>query len=130
MNAVGINIYGGGFTLGALEHFDVQAQLEEIDLGKDTWDLNFGHTAIHRPLKLEQWNAKQYRGVEYVFANPPCAPWSAANMRPGFTNDKRFNDWRLILTKHTMDAGQEIKPQVFISESVENAYNIGASHYE
>lgn len=31
--AIGINIYGGGFTLGALNHFEVLGQWEEFKLG-------------------------------------------------------------------------------------------------
>lgn len=125
--AVGINIYGGGFTLGMLKHFNVLAQLEEINLGKRTFDANF--EGIWRPLSIDDWASRDLTSVEVVYANPPCAPWSSANVSPGHTNDKRFFDARLELTRHTMTEAQRLGPQIFISESVENAYNVGESHY-
>lgn len=129
--ALGINIYGGGFTLGALQHFDVRGQWEEDPLGRDTFDLNFGHTDIYRPLQREEWPVEANRGAfPFIYANPPCAPWSSANTRAGYTKDKRFLDKRLALTAHTVEAAQAMLPEVFISESVENAWNIGASHYD
>lgn len=130
LKALGINIYGGGFTLGVLNHFQVLAQLEEIDLGKKTFDLNFAGLA--RPLDIKEWGSyiDAHKGTPFVFANPPCAPWSSANTHPGKTKASRFLDQRLALTGHTYQAAQEIRPLVFISESVENAYNIGKSHYD
>jgi hypothetical protein len=49
----------------------------------------------------------------------------SANTRAGFTKDKRFLDKRLTLTDHTMHTAVKLQPKVFISESVENAWNIG-----
>ena len=130
-NAIGINIYGGGFTLGVMKHFNVKGQWEEITLGKDTWDINFGKMGIPRPLRIDDWPIEQFSGkVDFVYANPPCVPWSMANMRAGYTNDKRFFDPRLDLTKHTFDVALRLNPTVFISESVENAYNIGFKYYK
>jgi len=127
--ALGINIYGGGFTLGVMRHFEVLGQWEEINLGKKTFDMNFD--GLYRPLKLEEWPIKEHRGkVHLVYANPPCAPWSLANTHPGKTRESRFEDKRLALTKHTYEAALQIRPDVFISESVEAGYNIGASHYD
>lgn len=128
--ALGINIYGGGFTLGALNHFNVLGQWEEDPLGRDTFDLNFRST-IHRPLHMADWPVERSVGrFDYIYANPPCAPWSSANTRAGFTKDKRFLDKRLLLTKHTMETAIQLQPRIFISESVENAFNIGHSHYD
>ena len=131
LKAVGINIYGGGFTLGVMNHFQVLAQLEEIDLGKKTFDMNFGGV-IPRPLDHKEWGTylDQHKNVPFVYANPPCAPWSSANTHPGKTKESRFLDKRLSLTRSTYEAALAMNPQVFISESVENAYNIGKSHYE
>lgn len=130
LKALGINIYGGGFTLGVLHHFDVIGQWEEINLGRRTFDLNFGGR-IPRPLKREEWQPHDLTGkVHLVYANPPCAPWSMANTHVGKTKASRFLDKRLALTKHTYEAALTMRPDVFISESVEAGYNIGASHYD
>lgn len=129
LKALGINIYGGGFTLGVLKYFQVLGQWEEIGLGKRTFDLNFG--SLHRPLKFEEWGTKESVGKAHlVYANPPCAPWSQANNHAKKTKESRFLDERLLLTKHTMETAVQLKPEVFISESVEAAYNVGKSHYD
>lgn len=131
MKALGINIYGGGFTLGVLKHFDVVAQWEEIALGKKTFDMNFAGK-IDRPLcDHTLWPIKDVKGkIDFVYANPPCAPWSSANTHKGKTKESRFLDARLALTEHTYRTAIKIHPDVFISESVEAGYNIGASHYD
>jgi site-specific DNA-cytosine methylase len=127
--ALGINIYGGGFTLGVQKHFKVLGQWEECKLGMRTFDLNF--KGIPRPLNFADWPVKKHIGkVDFVFANPPCAPWSIANNHPGKTRESRFLDKRLELTEHTMRTAVKLRPQIFISESVENAYNIGENHYD
>lgn len=126
--ALGINIYGGGFTLGVMKHFNVEHQLEEITLGKKTFDANF--IGIDRPIcDYRDWPVLAC-SVPFVYANPPCAPWSDANTRPGMSKARRFQDPRLALTAHTMEAAMALRPLIFISESVENAFNYGRSHYE
>ena len=127
--AVGINIYGGGFTVGVLRHFNVVGQWEEINLGKRTFDMNF--SGIPRPLRLEDWPVAEWKDkVDFVYANPPCAPWSPANNHAGKTKDSRFYDKRLSLTEHTYKAAIELNPKVFVSESVEAAYDVGSPYYQ
>lgn len=138
--ALGINIYGGGFTLGVLKHFNVLGQWEEISLGKKTFDLNF--SGIPRPLNFAEWPVNEnISKVDFIYANPPCVPWSDASSyssrttpnqlaRRGKTNADRFNDPLLMLTDNTMKTALRLRPEIFISESVENAYNVGASYYE
>lgn len=129
LKAIGINIYGGGFTLGVMKHFEVLGQWEECKLGMKTFDMNF--RGIHRPLELNHWPVEAYSGaVDFVYANPPCVPWSTATGLKGATVHNRQYDKRLDLTVHTMEAAMELKPDVFISESVENGYDIGKGYYE
>lgn len=129
LKALGINIYGGGFTLGAQKYFDILGQWEECNLGRRTFDLNFKN--IYRPLNLNEWPVNDHKHkVDFLFANPPCRPWSMASVWKGRTKQDMFNDKRLDLTAHTMTAALKIQPTVFISESVENAYNIGKQHYD
>ena len=125
--AVGINIYGGGFTLGVMDHFNVLGQWEEINLGDRTFRKNFA--GLEHPLNLSDWPVKQHKGIDFVYANPPCAPWSRANNRTGKTVESRFNDPRLALTNHSYAAAFAMQPTVFISESVEAAHSIGVEFY-
>jgi site-specific DNA-cytosine methylase len=128
-NAIGINIYGGGFTLGVQRVFNVLGQWEEVTLGANTFELNFKN--IPRPLDIRLWPIKEFENkVDFVYANPPCAPWSIANNHAGKTVESRFVDARLSLTEHTMMTALKLKPKVFISESVEAAYNTGQSFYD
>ena len=127
LTAIGLNIYGGGFTVGALRNFNVLGQWEEINLARKTFDLNFAN--IPRPLKFNEWPVDEFKGVNLVYGNPPCAPWSNASNVKGRNMDHRFGDPRLELTEHTMRTALKLKPEVFVLESVENAYNYGKSFY-
>lgn len=140
LKAVGINIYGGGFTIGVMRKFHVLAQLEEFKLGRRSFLLNFPN--IDSPFsEPKDWPLKRFvDGADLVYANPPCVPWSSASSysartgqvgtRHGKRIEHRFADPLLKLTDNTMKAGIKIRPRVFISESVENAYNTGARHYD
>lgn len=145
LKALGINIYGGGFTLGVLKHFHVLGQWEEFKLGHRTFALNFPD--IDRPhdalmaQDYKLWPTKKFIDApDFVYANPPCVPWSSASSfaertgqvgtRFGKTIAHRFEDPLLQLTHHTMDTAIALRPKVFISESVENGYNIGKSFYD
>lgn len=140
LKAVGINIYGGGFTIGVLKHFHVLAQLEEFKLGRRSFLLNFPN--IDSPFCApKEWPLERYVDkTDLVYANPPCVPWSSASSysartgqvgtRHGKRIEHRFADPLLKLTDNTMKAAIKIRPRVFISESVENAFNTGAKHYD
>ncbi len=132
MNALGINIFGGGFTLGVRRAgFQVVGQFEECDAGKGTFDRNpkyFG--GIPRPLRYGDWPLLDLPRVDFLYANPPCAPWSAANTRLGQNVASRFADPRLAMTVRTMQTALALKPSVFALESVARAYVIGRSYYD
>ncbi len=134
MKAMGINIFGGGFTLGVLQSkkFEVVAQLEQCNAGKRTYDMNpqyFGK--IPRPLAVADWPIAQWRGeLDFVYANPPCAPWSAGNTRKGMLSAQRFEDPRLDMTRVTMETALQLRPDAFALESVARAFSIGRSYYD
>jgi site-specific DNA-cytosine methylase len=132
LKAIGINIYGGGFTTGVLNHFKVLSQMEECNAGAKTFELNFGDLIDH-PIDHDDWagRIKKHKNyIDFVYANPPCAPWSSANSFEGQNKEERMLNPKLDLTKHTMDAAFKLKPKVFILESVENAYTLGNEFYE
>ena len=134
MRALGINIFGGGFTLGVLQSkkFEVVAQLEQCNAGKRTYDMNpqyFGN--IPRPLSPADWPIAKWRGeLDFVYANPPCAPWSACNTQKGVLIAERFKDPRLAMTRLTVDAALRLRPDVFVLESVARAFTSGRSYYD
>src|SRR5437660_3050623 len=99
MRALGINIYGGGFTLGVKNAgFKILAQWEECDAGSKTFDLNRRYfSGIPRPLRYADWPLADTGKVHLIYANPPCAPWSSANTRSGMTASVRRADPRLAM---------------------------------
>lgn len=134
-NAVGINIFGGGFTLGILQSqkFSVTAQLEECDAGKKTFDLNPQYfSGIPRPLQHKEWSSYLdiFEPPGLIYANPPCAPWSSANTRTGMTADVRRADPRLAMTARTMEASLHAQPDAFVLETVARGYSMGRSYYD
>lgn len=71
--ALGCQVFAGGFTLGVREHFEVVDQLETGPFGSETTRRNLG---LRVPEDEEDWQPGKYEGVDMVYANPPCAPWS------------------------------------------------------
>jgi len=130
-SAIGMNIFGGGFTLGVLqsEKFMVKGQFEECDAGAKTFDLNKQYfDGIPRPLKYEDWDT--FETPDFIYANPPCAPWSSANTRTGMTADVRRADPRLAMTDRTMRTALSMRPRVFALETVARGYSMGHAYYD
>jgi site-specific DNA-cytosine methylase len=130
--ALGLNIFGGGFTLGVLDsgRFHVSSQYEECDAGAKTFDLNVRRyfTGIRRPLRFEEWDP--FVSPRLIYANPPCAPWSAANVRTGISPEVRHRDPRLTMTKRSMEFALAVKPDVFALETVARGYSMGRAYYD
>lgn len=130
--ALGINIFGGGFTLGVLRHggFKITEQYEECDAGAKTFDLNKRYfEGIHRPLRFVDWDPFiDHR--HFIYANPPCAPWSSANTRTGMTADIRRQDPRLAMTARTMETAMSLRPDFFALETVARGYSMGRAYYD
>ena len=129
LTALGLNIGGGAFTLGASNYFKILGQWEDQGIiGAKSFDLNF--EGIYRPLRYEQWKADDLAGkVNYIYANPACRPWSSASVYLGRRKPHMFQDKRLVMTEHVIETGLKIKPDVLISESVEAAFDIGVNYY-
>jgi len=129
--ALGINIFGGGFSLGVLQsgRFRVSSQWEECDAGKRTFDLNPQYfRGIRRPLKFEEWDP--FANPQLIYANPPCAPWSAANVRKGISPTVRHADPRLMMTRRTMETAMALEPDFFALETVARGYSMGRGYYD
>lgn len=130
MKAIGINIFGGGFTCGVrAASFEAIAQWEEAgDAHRGTFDLNF-RGKVDRVVGVGDWPIAQHAGrVDLVYANPPCAPWSMARGGNEITSSG-LSDPRLMMTKTTMDMALSLRPRAFVLESVSEAWSKGRAYY-
>jgi len=73
------------------------------------------------------WPLDQYEGTDFLYANPPCAPFSqaGATMRGG--GDAWKTDPRLRCWRNCFVAFEAIQPKVFAIESVVRAYTAARS---
>lgn len=109
--------------------FDVVAQWEECDAGKKTFDRNVKYFGkIDRPIGHGNWNMLDVPHVHLLYANPPCAVWSSANVSAG-PNADRLADPRLKMTGRTMETALALGPDVLVLESVVGAFKKGGAYY-
>ncbi len=119
MKAIGCNIFAGGFTLGVREHFEVLAHFEHAKpYGMDVMDQNLPGLFVHYP--KEGWpRSPRYPGererTRFVYANPPCAPFSGASAGRATSWDK---DPRLSCFVDSFELLFDIQPDVLAIESV------------
>ncbi len=74
MKAIGSHIFAGGFTIGVKKHFNVLAHFEGDGYGADTFSLNYPEIPVF--VGPENWPTGDYKDVDFIYGNPPCAPWS------------------------------------------------------
>ena len=123
MKALGTYIFAGGFTLGVQKHFDVQAHFEmKPGLYKKTVKANFPDLPIYEG--EDEWPRKKFKGkIDFVYCNPPCAPWSnlggAQKGAGAWRNDPRIKCWR-----DSFNLLKELEPQAIAIESVPRVYSI------
>ncbi len=121
--AVGGDVFAGAFSYGIrMAGFDVPIHLENINYGVDTAQLNFPHTEFR--VGAENWHPEKIKGVDLLFSNPPCAPWSNLSAGRACTWDK---DPRLSCIDNLMDAALKMKVKTYIWESVTVAWGKGRS---
>lgn len=123
--AVGVYVYAGGFTLGVRQHFDVRAHLEESMYGVRSSVMANPNIEVYD--KEQFWPLDQFRDVDFLYANPPCAPFSqaGATMRGG--GDAWKKDPRLRCWRNCFVAFEALQPKVFALESVVRAYTAARS---
>jgi len=116
--ALGLHIYGGGFSLGMAEHCNVVGQWEELGgFGDATTSLNLGNQLEHFVMPFDEWPERYSEGdIEIVYANPPCAPWS------NIGGHKGMDDSRTIYADHSIEMATRLRPTFFIMESVPQAW--------
>lgn len=119
--ALGAHIYGGGFSQGISRVFKVMGQLEEGPWGSETFERNF--PGVYHPIGKENWELSKFRDVNLVYTNPPCAVWSTIG------SGKGYDDPRFQFTRNCIDLGLELRPEVFMLESVCRAWSAGGLFY-
>jgi len=125
LTAVGAYIFAGGFTLGMRRHFEILAHLEDSAYGVATARQNLHDLPIH--VGADEWPLAELRRrrVDVVYGNPPCAAWSALNAKPTKREESWRVDGRVDCTRKHFNLLLELKPRVWVWESVQRAFTVG-----
>ena len=121
MNAIGSHIFAGGFTLGVEKHFNVLAHFEgDGAYGADTFALNRPNIPVFSG--PSNWPVKDFEGkVDFVYGNPPCAPWSTLG-----TGGRKDLDWRddprIEAWSHVFSLLTDLQPKALAIESVPRVF--------
>lgn len=115
LRALGVYIFVGGFTVGVRKHFDVLAHLEDGPFGVAAARENFpGMEITDDPA---EWRPARFRGkVDFVYCNPPCAPWSQAGKK------RHQEDSRTSCVERCYEVLEASRPAIFALESVRGLY--------
>ena len=122
MKALGTYIFAGGFTIGVSKHFDVEAHFEDKPAAyKKTFQANFPKIPIFEG--VENWPREKYKNkIDFVYCNPPCAPWSnlggAQKGAGAWREDPRIACWR-----DSFNLLKELNPKAIAIESVPRVYS-------
>ena len=116
--AVGIFSYAGGFTYGVSKHFDVEAvfdaPLKHIATARHNLP-DIPHYTAPVEEALDTWPIDCHCGIDLVYGNPPCAPWSNNNKSGRhYTEDPRFLGDHLAIR----EAAFRMDPAFYTFESV------------
>ena len=128
-NALGMDIFAGGFTVGVSKHFNVLAHLEEGPYGVKSFKLNYPNVPV--VIGTDKWKPfiddlkREHGKIHFQYANPPCAVWSVAGsvMRGG--GDAWRKDPRISCWEDCFDAFLHARPHFYACESVTRAYTAG-----
>jgi len=130
MKAIGVYIFAGGFTLGVKRAgFDVLAQLEDGPYGGATTNRNHPGMPVHA--SPATWPLDELRAagpIDFVFGNPPCAPFSNAGIshkKVGMMNDHWKRDPRTSCITKMFGVLERVEPTVWAWESVQPALRRG-----
>lgn len=121
--ALGCYIFAGGFTVGVARHFNVLAHFEEGPYGTETAAHNLPFLRGKIFTDPATWPVEDYvRRVDFVYGNPPCAPWSVCSAG-------RKVPWRLDprvgCAQRLYSLLDRIEPKVWAFESVRPAFTKG-----
>lgn len=121
LTAVGGDVFAGLFTYGVKKAgFKVLAQLEHTNYGNGMLKANFPNLEVQ--IGYENWELNRFRGVDFMFTNPPCSAWSSARTRGGSWREQSD---KLTFIRELVGAGLVIQPRAWCWESVTNAWKNG-----
>jgi DNA (cytosine-5)-methyltransferase 1 len=127
--ALGVYIFAGGFTLGVRQHFNVLAHLEDGDFGVPTSKRNLPDIDVFT--NPETWPLEKFEGVQFVYGNPPCAPWSNSarswkKSQAGIKEMSRYEtDPRTSCVYTMFSTLEKLRPRAWAWESVPGAFSKG-----
>ena len=122
--ALGIHIFAGGFTCGLKQvGFNVLAHFEDCNAGVKTAKKNWPEMPIF--VGRNTWPVPLPNPVDFIYSNPPCAIFSAAGIVTTRGEGSWYSDPRLQMWYQALEVCQAIHPQVFLLESVTQAYSRG-----
>ena len=132
MNALGVYVFGGGFTLGVKKHFTPIANLEG--------DGGYGAASVRRnqpevPVFFgpSDWPLRELRALypdlDLVYGNPPCAAWSPIGrvVNAGSSELQWSSDPRVNCIREMFAVLELLRPKVWAWESVPQAFTRGRS---
>lgn len=122
--ALGVHIFGGGFSLGVrLAGFQLLGHLEDSAYGVETARRNLG---VEVRVGERAWREVEYAGrTDFLYANPPCAIFSSAGISTTRGPDAWRDDPRLGCWRRAFRVFRAVRPRVFALESVCQAYTKG-----
>jgi site-specific DNA-cytosine methylase len=114
--AVGVYIFAGGFTIGMSDTFNIRGHLEDGMFGVPTFKANFPRVPVWT--NPDRWPVAKFQGIDVVYGNPPCAPWSPVgrSMRHGSENWR--TDANVDCARRLIEYGLKVQPTIWVMESV------------
>jgi len=123
-HAVAAYVFAGGMSVGMGQHFNVLAHLEDGPYGSRTVRRNLPSVSLFD--EVGDWPLLDLRSrrIRLLYANPPCAVWSAlgksAQNKTDWRGDERLNCWT-----RAVDAGIGVGADIIAIESVPAVYTRG-----
>lgn len=128
LNAVGANIFAGGFTVGVSRHFNILAHLEHDDYGVEVARANFTKLPVFIGPSSWPERPNPAKPIHFLYSNPPCAIWSLAGNRVGRIDWR--TDPRLERVRDIFTLVERYRPHVWCWESVCQAFEKGREFVE
>lgn len=115
ITGIGAYVSAGGFSHGVrAAGVRILAHLTDGEFGRETLEHNF--QGVDNFFPYEEWPLDRLEALEpdFFYCAPPCAPWS----RSGGRGLKIEDDPRVKKVGHVIEAGLQIKPTIWLMESV------------